>query len=113
MAEIEIVKEKDADVVVIRGEMTIECAGALRDALLRSLGGSERVILDLGKVTAVDLSCLQLLCSAHRTSLSSAKAIALKQDYPGILKEAVRENGYSRCLDCRSDSGQGCFWKGI
>ncbi|MBI4847891.1 MAG: STAS domain-containing protein [Nitrospirae bacterium] len=113
MADIKVEKREDNNIVVITGEMTIQNASALRDALIQSTECAEHVILDLKDVTEIDLSCLQLLCAAHRTSVNSQKSLKLKQDYPEILKKAVTEAGYSRYFGCKLETEKSCIWKGI
>lgn len=113
MAGIKVEKKKGKSVVVMEGEMTIEHAASLRDSLLKSLEGADNIVLDLNNVTTVDLSFLQLLCSAHRTSVKAQKSMEMKSDYPESLKQAVREAGYSRHFGCTLESDSTCLWKGI
>ena len=55
-------------IVRLTGDLTISRADEMRSALLESLKGAEHIEIDLSSVEDADLSCLQLLCSAHRTS---------------------------------------------
>jgi anti-anti-sigma factor len=113
MANIKVEKEGNKNVITVSGEMTIEHAVALKDALIQSLKNAEHLIMDLGSITDIDLSCLQLLCSTHRTSVSAQKTFELKSDYPEILKEAVREAGYPRYCGCTLETENGCLWEKI
>jgi anti-anti-sigma factor len=113
MADIKVEKKGKETTLIVNGEMTITYAGALRDALIKSLENAERVILDLEDVTAVDLSCLQLLCSAHRTSVQAEKSVELKSAPLGVLKQVACEAGYSRNFGCLPKTENTCFWKGI
>ncbi|MBI5057935.1 MAG: STAS domain-containing protein [Nitrospirae bacterium] len=113
MADIKIEQRGKNTALIISGEMTIECAAALKDALARSFEGAESVFVDLKNVESADLACLQLLCSAHRTSLISKKSFALTPGYPEIFKKVVKETGYSRNFGCSIESEKSCLWKGI
>jgi anti-anti-sigma factor len=113
MTDIRIEKEEARTVIVMSGEMTVEHAAGLKDALIRSLEDADHLIVDLRDVTDMDVSCLQLLCSAHRTFAGARKTLEIKSDYPETLKETVREVGYSRDCGCTTETENGCLWKRI
>jgi anti-anti-sigma factor len=113
MANIKIEKKGRKNVITISGEMTIENAAALKDALIHSLKNVKHIVMDLDNITDMDLSCLQLLCSAHRTSAGAQKTLELKSGYPEVLKRAAREAGYLRNSGCTLETEDGCLWKRI
>lgn len=99
-------------VLELEGELTVSRADELRLALLRSFSCSDHIVLNLEKVTAVDLSCLQLLCSAHRTSLAVNKRITIASNRPEIFRRLIHAAGYSRHKGCVLDGDKGCLWAG-
>jgi anti-anti-sigma factor len=98
--------------VVINGEMTIQNAGEIRNALLEAFSQGEGVCLEMGKVSEVDLAGLQLLCAAHRTSMAGKKHFYIS----GIDNEAIecliRDAGFLRHTGCAEDVDKTCVWTG-
>lgn len=101
-----------AHVMKLEGIWTIERACELRQLLLECLNEEQEVIVDVGGVVEVDLSFLQLLCSAHRTFSRHHKQLSLDDDKPEALKEFVKNAGYVRTLGCHQAGGGNCLWIG-
>jgi anti-anti-sigma regulatory factor len=112
MADIKVEKKGKERLLVISGSLTIEHAAEFREALMKSLEKTSHVMLNLDAVTETDLSCLQLLCSAHRTFVNAKKSVELAGT-PDILKHAARDMGYKRDLGCMQETEKSCFWTGI
>ena len=108
----EMLNSADATILKLEDRWTIERAHELKGALVAALSGNDQVIIDLEEVTEVDLSFLQLLCSAHRTSLKLNKHFALQDNQPEAFTRAVRDAGYARTLGCHGDPYKSCLWKG-
>ncbi len=100
-------------VLELSGEWTVGRAWELREILVEALKSGEQVTIGLEKITQADLSCLQLLCSAHRTSLFiNNNPIALGEDRSEAFIKTVIDSGYARSLGCHKDPDKGCLWKG-
>jgi len=99
----------DREVLVIAGELNIEHAQALKETLLQSLGGTGPLLLNLENVTAIDLSCLQLLCAAHRSWLTANRKLAIAS-CSGVFSQTARDAGYSREMGCSIDADRSCLW---
>ena len=113
IADIRISADSGADGTVIQvdGGLSLTTAGALREALLEGLRPGARTVLQAAGVTSVDISGLQLLCSAHGTYISHGASFQV--DRPSeVLWEGVRGAGYgdqkSVCPYRRDGS---CLWK--
>ena len=107
-------KSGDGNVGILRlaGTLTIEYAERLREALLAALEESVRLTLDCSEVTDVDLSGLQLLCSAHRTASSGRHQLELLLPMPAALHRAFNEVGLVRLRACCSVApGTPCLWQ--
>ncbi|MHC1744220.1 MAG: lipid asymmetry maintenance protein MlaB [Syntrophobacteraceae bacterium] len=100
-------------VLRLDGRCTIERADELKSMLLESLSRDDAIVIDLENLTEVDLSCLQLLCAAHRRSLRQNKQMQLGADRPVVFDRAVRTAGFARTLGCHKDPGGTCLWKGV
>lgn len=108
----EVLTSSGMHALKLEGSWTIERAYELKELLMEALTGGHDVLVDLGGVVEVDLSCLQLLCSAHRSFLKRNKQFALHDNKPEVLKEAVRNAGYARTLGCHQDCCGNCLWIG-
>ena len=86
-------------VLSAEGELTIQHASEMRTALLNALESVGHVRLNFEKVTEIDLSCLQLLCSAHLTSTRTHKQLTL-YSCSEPFKQVVREAGYFYAKNC-------------
>lgn len=92
------------------GELTVSCAAGFRDELLNALSSASAVEVDLSGVSEMDLSALQLLCSAHRTSVSMNRRLRLSETRPPAFEKIVRDAGYTRSAPCTKSCGHGCLW---
>lgn len=92
------------------GDLTVNHAAEIRKALLEALKAADLVAIDAGNVKNVDISGLQLLCSAHRTAAECGKRITYAGKLPGAFLKAAEEAGYERLAGCRFDCKQNCFW---
>jgi ABC-type transporter Mla MlaB component len=97
-------------VLTFSGELTVEHVGEMRTALIQALTDVDCVEMDFSGVTEVDLFCLQLLCSVHRTSLRLNKRVNFIGSQPAKFRETLEEAGYSRVTGCGLDREHSCFW---
>lgn len=102
----------DRGTLTITGELTIDRADELRTMLITSLESTENVHVRLEAVTEVDLSCLQLLCSAHRTAMNLNKNLILDSEESQVFRQTVKDAGYTRNKGCTVDSYESCLWIG-
>ena len=97
-------------VLALSGPVTVERACELKEILIRTLHGAEHIVFDLGGMTEVDLSCLQMLCSAHRTSIRLNKRITLGNVRPEVFRKAAACGGFERHTGCALDATKSCLW---
>ncbi len=95
-------------VLSAEGELTIQHASEMRTALLNALESVGHVRLNFEKVTEIDLSCLQLLCSAHLTSARTHKQLTLA-GCSGPFKQAVRDFVYPHAKNCVPECEKSCL----
>ena len=110
MADIKVEKKGKERVLVINGGLTIEYAAELKDALQQSLKNARARKPGSDDVTEMDLSGLQLLCSAHKTSVNLKKTVELMQNTCEVSKETVRKSGYKRYTGCIKETEKSCLW---
>lgn len=109
---VEMTRSGGTDVLKLKGSWTIERANELKRVLLEMLNSCEHMSIDLEELTDVDLSTMQLICSAHRTSLRDGKQLALHERKSQSLKQVVHEAGFVRTLGCHKDPTKKCLWIG-
>src|ERR1051325_6896083 len=91
--EIRIAPQEGCCTVCADGIVSIDTAGALRDALLAELRTGTAVVLDLSAVQDIDLSGLQLICSAHRSWIANDSVLELR-GIPEKVRQVAGAAGY-------------------
>jgi len=84
--------------LALEGELTIGRAGELRTALINALDKVTHLQLNFEKVTDIDLSCLQLICSAHKTAAGMKKRLTVTGNSE-TFKKAMEDAGYGHMRD--------------
>ncbi len=110
MISFEINEYDKAGVLTLEGEMSIDQAEELKAALISALDSTDLVMVDVEKVTVVELPCFELLCSAHRTALNMGKDLEYSAAPPDRFAQAVRDSGYARSKGCSPESQDRCLW---
>ena len=100
----------DKGILTFDGELDLKHADEMRAAFIKALINADHVEMDFRNVTEADLSCLQLLCSAHRTSLKLNKRLNFVGSLPKHFIETATAAGYSRSSGCTKDCEQSCLW---
>jgi anti-anti-sigma regulatory factor len=103
-------QNKEQAIVELSGNLTLSHANEIRDKLINAIDGSASIAVRFGGVQDVDLSCLQLMCSAHRSALKKHKQIAVEGPVPMALKEAATAAGFMRLKGCTLDPDNSCIW---
>jgi ABC-type transporter Mla MlaB component len=110
MADIRKSQEGDRAVLAISGELTVRHAKNLKAQLLDALTGSEAVEVNLGQVSAIDVTFPQLLCSAHRTAVVLKKNMTVTGVDGERFGAMLRSAGISRHIGCQESSRKTCLW---
>lgn len=110
--DFKVKKGGNAGVLRLDGELTVRHAEEVKAVLMESLDQVDLVELKFTDVTEIDLSCLQLLCSACMTSYGSNKRLRPTGKYPGVVKEVVETAGFARHKGCTFDRDKNCLWLG-
>jgi len=110
MIECTVQQSDERKILTLEGDLTIIHAAELKKILLEAIENSPHVDLNIDKVADVDLSCLQLLCSAHRTSLNLNRTISIASNHPEIFREALRDAGFPLNKGCELDPDGSCLW---
>lgn len=97
--------------LIADGELTVKQAADFKDTLTKALREVDRLEINFDMVTEVDLACLQLLCSAHKTCVKENKTMSITGRQSEALKKAIEDNGYERHKGCKEAGEKNqCLW---
>lgn len=100
-------------VVRLEGELTIQRAGELRQALLRAGESSARVSMEFEDFEGADLSFMQLVCAAHQESVRSGWSLSWGPSVPEAFLKSAEGYGFCRGRGCARDKDGSCMWKAL
>ena len=112
MSDLRVTESGQGRELILGGALTIENAAAIRKWLMKMLIREDEIVVCVDADVSVDLSFLQLLCSAHRTASNLGKAFLLRAPNSGNFPAAVENSGYGRIKGCAHDKYGTCLWSG-
>ncbi len=110
MVKFEIQEDDNKSTLIVNGDLSIAGAAEFKDILIKLYEGSKSAFLDLANVSSIDTSCLQLLCSTHKSYINSDRTIEIKDELPEQITQSVTVAGYIRKGNCNANSSGSCFW---
>ena len=106
------VPEPNEDILTLNGELGLLQAEQLKMQLTQALEGCGRLRIDAKAVTDIDLACLQLFCSAHRSAVSRGKQVTLSGQPSEAFRGRIVQAGLMRRDGCNHVAGSPCLWNG-
>lgn len=95
----------------LQGEMTISGMSSMKEAFQKGIDSSDMLVVDCAGVAAIDISGMQLLCSAHRSAVSLGKSLIAENLTEGQLSSSLDEAGFRRHKACPlAPKGEPCIW---
>jgi ABC-type transporter Mla MlaB component len=110
--ELIIDKKTKSGTLILKDDLTINRITSIRDEIIKALTKVKSLVVDAEQAAAVDLTFLQLMCSAHRTATVQNKALSLSGKINPFIKKAIQENSYARSCGCVLDQTNTCLWMG-
>ncbi|OPY66036.1 MAG: hypothetical protein A4E57_02977 [Syntrophorhabdaceae bacterium PtaU1.Bin034] len=110
----------DSSRIEVEGEFTVSTIAQVGEALLHAIHEGFDIVVDLERVTEVDISSLQLLCAAQKSVSGLKKSLSLAAAPPSLFRELLEKAGYRADRGCvqppSAQSGRGCggncLWEG-
>ncbi|MBF0539778.1 MAG: STAS domain-containing protein [Nitrospirae bacterium] len=102
--------EDGSGVLSLTGELVLANVDDIKNALLSAIGSTNNLRLNIIDVIDIDLSCIQLLCAAHRFAIRQKKQLSFDLQPHELLREAVRVTGVARHKGCILDVNDSCLW---
>ena len=95
----------------LRGDLTISRSAEILSILSESLKKSDEVRISFRETSRIDLSCLQLLCAAHRTAAATGKVVTLEEPVPKEVRRLIHQTGFKRknCCALNPNPKTGCL----
>jgi len=112
MSDFRVIGPDKEGELTLAGSLTIENASVIRKKLITALMKEDALKVSIDADAAVDVSFLQLLCSAHRTASKLGKSFTLGPAASGNFLAAVESAGYFRKKGCARDREETCLWMG-
>ena len=106
-----IEQSEEAAKLFISGSMTIEDAAQLKSTLVGALTDASHIQIDLGATESTDLSCLQVLCSAHRAAVLAGKKFEVLKTKGDSLVACLEVAGFPRQTGCLQQQDEACLWQ--
>lgn len=106
-------KKGKPPVLVLEGDVGIAMASDIKNEIMKVMGETESLTVDLGKAERFDISCVQLLCSANRSFEQKAKHLNVvvgKND--DLCQKVLTGSGYEPHGGCPEKVCKRCLWKG-
>lgn len=103
------IRRQDEEMVISSGDrLTIENIADLLQRIRAGLTSSSTVVIDFKPNLEMDITALQVLCSACKTASAEGKRFAYRGPLPELLLELVPVTG-STNNGPRGDNGTSCF----
>ena len=103
--------ESDKITLILSEELTLPYAEEIKRLFLDTAGNGKNVLIRFESVTDLDLSVLQLLCSAHRTAVRLEADFTLESPLPEVCRQFIEDAGFIRRSGCRFNTkNEGCLW---
>ena len=105
---------EDGKTVVLKavGRLNIEVAAEIHRMVFVALCEAEKVQFDAQQVEEMDITVLQILCSACKTAAVQRRSFTSHGDLPECLSRLVKESGVVRNGICKHNADQSCTWFG-
>lgn len=110
MADIRYTKKKGRAVLTLSGALTVKHAKALRAALLESVRKSPTLELDVENINDLDVSFVQLVCSAHRMAADLNTQITITGLEQERFSRILGNFGFFRHIGCHESTRKSCLW---
>jgi anti-anti-sigma regulatory factor len=111
MMKIIVKHQGEASVISLTGNVTIPDRERLKKKFAEEIERSRSVEVRLAKASTVDLSLLELLCSAHNSALRMGKQFAASGAQPAFLSYVFEHAGFAHYRGCGRNGKTECLWK--
>ena len=111
MIDVNIIGVGNIGEVTINGSMTVQNVTELKTYLVDLFKDYDHLRINIENVDSIDLSHLQLLCSAHKYAVKQSKQFELGEKFHVSFKKAIDLSGMFYHLGCEFDGKVNCLFE--
>ena len=94
MMQVTCEEDQAFSLIRLQGDVNVSSAAELKQLLLRALARGKGIDVDLGSVTEVDVTALQLLWAAERAAKTRGVKLSFVERWPEALASTLAEAGF-------------------
>jgi anti-anti-sigma regulatory factor len=98
--------------VIVGETLTIETCAEFKQALSNALDTALQVVLDAHQLKQVDITSLQLICSACKSASSRNRSFIFGDDIPNCIETLRTVIGANQSSLCNNKRTESCIWVG-
>jgi len=106
------VRENGEIIITSGGRLTIENAAEFSLIVREALEASSNVALEFEPEVEIDITGVQILCSACKSAAQSGKTISYHGPQPQALADIITSSGAERHAVCKHNNDSTCIWFG-
>jgi anti-anti-sigma regulatory factor len=110
MADIRHANKNGREVLIVSGSLTVKHAKALKAALLEAVQNAPAVEVDVENIGDLDVSFVQLVCSAHRMVADLNKQMTITGIDQERFSRMLGRLGFFRHIGCHESTRKSCLW---
>jgi len=104
---------ENGDIIITSGaRLTIESATEFSRIISEALEASQNVALEFEPTVEIDITGVQILCSACKSAARSGKTFTYRGPQPQALAGIITSSGAERNAVCKHNNDTTCTWFG-
>ena len=106
------VRENGETIITSGARLTIENAADFSRIVRDALEASRVVAIEFEPAVEIDITGVQILCSACKSAANSGKTFSYHGAQPQALTDIIITSGAERHAVCKHNNGSSCIWFG-
>lgn len=104
---------ENGEIIVTSGDrLTIETAAEFSSIIREALEASKSVSIEFEPTVEIDITGMQILCSACKSAALSGKSFSYHGPQPRALTDIITSSGAERYAVCKHNNNSTCIWFG-
>lgn len=104
---------ENGDIIITSGDrLTIETSAEFSRILRDALEASKNVEIEFEPTVEIDVTAVQILCSACKSAAQSGNVFSYHGPQPQALADIITSSGAERYAACKYNNKSTCIWFG-
>jgi anti-anti-sigma regulatory factor len=104
---------ENGEIIITSGDrLTIENAAEFSRIVREALEASKNVAIEFEPAVEIDITDVQVLCSACKSAAQSNNQFSYHGPQPQALADVIAKSGAERNAICKYNNNSKCFWFG-